>query len=89
MAAERQIGIDAEFDGREPQFFEPPRQVAQRWSLVGDVDQWNAVPEVESIGETPTGSLGVRGKQRAGLEDLRLEPEGIDTSALDYQRVAG
>ena len=89
MAAERQIGIDAEFDGREPQFFEPPRQVAQRWSLVGDVDQWNAVPEVEGIGETPTGSLGVRGKQRAGLEDLRLEPEGIDTSALDYQRVAG
>ncbi len=55
MPTEGQMRVDAQFHGGEPQTVQPSRQVPQGGRLVGDIDQRNAVPEIERIREAPAG----------------------------------
>jgi hypothetical protein len=88
VAAEREPGLDALLERREPQVVEP-RDLRLRERLVGEVGERRAAPECHRLVEHRERPLGVARRQGTpALADQPLEPVRVERSRLQPELVA-
>ena len=89
VAAEREVGFEAQLERGQAQLFEPADLVA-RERLVGEVRKRRAAPEPERLAQQLAGLVGVTlGEPFAALLEQALEALQVERARLDAQQVAG
>ena len=89
VAAERELGLDAQLERRRAQLLEP-HDGGLRERRVGDVGQRRSAPLVERARERVDGARGIRRAARAvALGEAALEAPQVEPVARHEQRVAG
>jgi hypothetical protein len=86
MAAERQLGVDAILDRREPQLLEPS-DLALRECLALEVGQRLAPPERQRVAQARRPLARI--VALAGPRDQRLEPGEVDLVRRRLQQITG
>ncbi len=86
--AEGEAGLDAIFDGRQPELGELDHLLPQRGCFVGHVDQRRAVPQCQGFDELFSRLRRVLLERPTRLMDQALEDPGVDLGRIHLQHVS-